>query len=113
MSARGAFALLQKIGRALMLPVSVLPVAGLLLGLGSAKLGLFPDAVSSVLAQAGGAIFTALPADVGDDHDGGASQFGQGLIDDRELQIDAQQVRIPGFSQPLVYRKDERYADML
>ncbi|WP_373389519.1 beta-ketoacyl synthase [Pseudomonas alcaligenes] len=39
--------------------------------------------------------------------------FGQGLIDDRELQIDAQQVRIPGFSQPLVYRKDERYADML
>jgi PTS system glucose-specific IIC component len=59
--ARGAFAVLQKIGRALMLPVSVLPVAGLLLGLGSAKLGLFPDAVSSVLAQAGGAIFTALP----------------------------------------------------
>ncbi|MEO4048882.1 beta-ketoacyl synthase [Pseudomonas sp. CAU 1711] len=39
--------------------------------------------------------------------------FGQGLIDDRELQIDAQQVRIPGFAQPLLYRKDERYADML
>ena len=61
MSARGAFALLQKIGRALMLPVSVLPVAGLLLGLGSARLGLFPEAVASVLAQAGGAIFTCLP----------------------------------------------------
>jgi len=57
----GAFALLQKVGRALMLPVSVLPVAGLLLGLGSAKLGLFPDAVASVLGQAGGAIFTSLP----------------------------------------------------
>ena len=56
-----AFALLQKIGRALMLPVSVLPVAGLLLGLGSAKLGLLPDAVASVLGQAGGAIFTSLP----------------------------------------------------
>lgn len=56
-----AFALLQKIGRSLMLPVSVLPVAGLLLGLGSSKLGLFPDAVASVLGQAGGAIFTSLP----------------------------------------------------
>jgi PTS system glucose-specific IIC component len=56
-----AFVLLQKIGRALMLPVSVLPVAGLLLGLGSAKLGLLPDAVASVLGQAGGAIFTSLP----------------------------------------------------
>ena len=56
-----AFAFLQKIGRALMLPVSVLPVAGLLLGLGSSKLGLFPDAVATVLAQSGGAIFTALP----------------------------------------------------
>lgn len=39
--------------------------------------------------------------------------FGQGLIDDQQLQIDRQQVRIPGFNQPLVYRKDERYADML
>ena len=47
MRGRGAFALLQKIGRSLMLPVSVLPVAGLLLGLGSAKLGLFPEAVAT------------------------------------------------------------------
>lgn len=39
--------------------------------------------------------------------------FGQGLIDDQQLQIDRQQVRIPGFNQPLVYRKDERYTDML
>lgn len=39
--------------------------------------------------------------------------FGNDLIDDRELQIDTQQVSIPGFAQPLVYRKDERYADML
>ena len=30
-----AFDLLQKMGKALMLPVSVLPVAGILLGLGS------------------------------------------------------------------------------
>jgi PTS system glucose-specific IIC component len=33
-----AFAILQQLGKALMLPVSVLPVAGLLLGLGSARL---------------------------------------------------------------------------
>lgn len=57
----GAFALLQKVGRSLMLPVSVLPVAGLLLGLGSAKLGLFPEGVANVLAQSGGAVFTSLP----------------------------------------------------
>lgn len=61
MSGIGAFSLLQKIGRALMLPVSVLPVAGLLLGLGNSKLGLFPDALATVLGQAGGAIFTSLP----------------------------------------------------
>lgn len=61
MRGTGAFSLLQKIGRALMLPVSVLPVAGLLLGLGSAKLGLFPDVVASLLGQAGGAIFASLP----------------------------------------------------
>lgn len=29
-----AFALLQKMGKSLMLPVSVLPIAGLLLGIG-------------------------------------------------------------------------------
>ena len=36
---KGAFAFLQKIGKALMLPVSVLPVAGILLGVGAAKFG--------------------------------------------------------------------------
>ncbi len=61
MTAGRALALLQRVGRALMLPVSVLPVAGLLLGLGSAQLGLFPPGVANVLAQAGGAIFTSLP----------------------------------------------------
>ena len=33
-----AFAFLQKIGKSLMLPVAVLPVAGLLLGIGSGLL---------------------------------------------------------------------------
>lgn len=54
---RAAFAWLQKIGKALMLPVSVLPAAGILLGVGSAKFPWIPPVVSSVMAQAGGAIF--------------------------------------------------------
>jgi glucose PTS system EIICB or EIICBA component len=56
-----AFTLLQKIGKALMLPVSVLPVAGLLLGVGSAHFTWLPPALSDVMAQAGGAIFGNLP----------------------------------------------------
>ena len=39
--------------------------------------------------------------------------FGNDLIDDQQLQIGEQGIRIPGFAQPLLYRKDERYADML
>lgn len=54
---KNAFGWLQKIGKSLMLPVSVLPVAGILLGVGSAKLTWLPDAVSTIMAQAGGAIF--------------------------------------------------------
>ena len=58
---QNAFALLQKIGRAMMLPVSVLPVAGILLGVGSANFSWLPPIVSLVMAQAGGAIFGFLP----------------------------------------------------
>src|ERR1044072_1783317 len=54
---KDAFAVLQKIGKSLMLPVSVLPVAGILLGVGSAKFSWLPDVVSTVMAQSGGAIF--------------------------------------------------------
>jgi len=56
-----AFGLLQKIGKSLMLPVSVLPVAGLLLGVGSAGFSWMPDLVSKIMAQAGGVIFSNLP----------------------------------------------------
>jgi len=56
-----AFSLLQKIGKAMMLPVSVLPVAGMLLGVGSANFTWLPPIVSLVMAQAGGAIFGFLP----------------------------------------------------
>ncbi len=58
---RTAFGWLQKIGKSLMLPVSVLPVAGILLGVGSAKFTLLPPVVSNVMAQAGGAVFGNLP----------------------------------------------------
>lgn len=58
---RAAFGWLQKIGKSLMLPVSVLPAAGILLGVGSAKFSLLPVIVSSVMAQAGGAVFGNLP----------------------------------------------------
>ena len=40
-----------------MLPVSVLPVAGILLGIGSAQFTWLPDVLSNVMAQSGGAIF--------------------------------------------------------
>jgi PTS system glucose-specific IIC component len=58
---KNAFATLQKVGKSLMLPVSVLPVAGILLGVGSAKLSWLPEIVSNVMAQSGGAIFSNLP----------------------------------------------------
>lgn len=54
---RAAFGWLQKIGKSLMLPVSVLPAAGILLGVGSAKFKILPAVVSSVMASAGNAIF--------------------------------------------------------
>src|ERR671929_178172 len=54
---RAAFGWLQKIGKSLMLPVSVLPAAGILLGVGSAKFAWLPPVVSSVMAQAGGGVF--------------------------------------------------------
>lgn len=60
-SLRGSFGWLQKIGKSLMLPVSVLPAAGLLLGIGSAKFSWLPEIVSTVMAQSGGAIFGNLP----------------------------------------------------
>src|SRR6188508_778574 len=58
---QNAFSLLQKIGKCMMLPVSVLPVAGILLGVGSANFSWLPEAVSQVMAAAGSAIFGNLP----------------------------------------------------
>jgi glucose PTS system EIICB or EIICBA component len=59
---RTAFGWLQKIGKSLMLPVSVLPVAGILLGVGSADFAKeMSPIVANVMAQAGGAVFGNLP----------------------------------------------------
>jgi len=54
---QGAFAFLQKIGKALMLPVAVLPVAGLLLGVGAAHFEWLPAIVSQLMKDSGDVIF--------------------------------------------------------
>ncbi|HGN1992354.1 TPA: PTS glucose transporter subunit IIBC, partial [Proteus mirabilis] len=53
---KNLFVVLQKIGKSLMLPVSVLPIAGILLGVGSAGLSWIPVSVSQVMAEAGGSV---------------------------------------------------------
>src|SRR4029079_11544528 len=60
-SFKNAFSLLQKIGKCMMLPVSVLPVAGILLGVGSANFSFLPESVSLIMAKSGDAIFGNLP----------------------------------------------------
>jgi len=58
---KNLFANLQKVGKALMLPVSVLPVAGILLGVGAANFSWLPDVVSQIMEQAGGSVFGQMP----------------------------------------------------
>ncbi|MDR2352376.1 MAG: PTS glucose transporter subunit IIBC [Deltaproteobacteria bacterium] len=48
---------LQKIGKSLMLPVAILPVAGILLGVGSSNFSWMPDIVSEVMKNGGSIIF--------------------------------------------------------
>ncbi|WP_326820211.1 PTS transporter subunit EIIC [Streptosporangium sp. NBC_01756] len=60
------FAVLQRIGRSLMMPIAVLPAAGLLLRFGQDDLlgrtdNAFLDQVAGVFAAAGGALFDNLP----------------------------------------------------
>ncbi|WUI00662.1 PTS transporter subunit EIIC [Spirillospora sp. NBC_00431] len=58
-------AMLQRIGRSLMLPIAVLPAAGILLRLGQKDMlgadGLEWNRVAEIVLQAGEALFTALP----------------------------------------------------
>ena len=51
------FGQLQKIGRSLMQPVAVLPVAGLMLGIGNAGFAFIPEAVNKVMLAAGEGVF--------------------------------------------------------
>ncbi|MDR1044400.1 MAG: PTS glucose transporter subunit IIBC [Candidatus Adiutrix sp.] len=54
---KNTFAFLQKIGKSMMLPVAILPVAGLLLGLGSSELSWMPDVVAQIMKAGGSFIF--------------------------------------------------------
>ncbi len=58
---KALFANLQKVGKSLMLPVSVLPVAGILLGVGAADFSWIPAIVSNLMEQAGGSVFGQIP----------------------------------------------------
>ncbi|MDE5285156.1 MAG: PTS glucose transporter subunit IIBC, partial [Buchnera aphidicola] len=58
---KNTFANFQKIGKSLMLPVSVLPIAGILLGIGSAHFNFLPDIFSQILAQTGSSVFSNMP----------------------------------------------------
>ncbi|WP_432453857.1 MULTISPECIES: PTS glucose transporter subunit IIBC [unclassified Agarivorans] len=54
---KNLFAQAQKVGKALMLPVSVLPVAGILLGVGAADFSWMPHIISQLMMNAGDAVF--------------------------------------------------------
>ncbi|WP_343187619.1 PTS glucose transporter subunit IIBC [Buchnera aphidicola (Periphyllus koelreuteriae)] len=55
------FANLQKVGKSLMLPVSVLPIAGILLGIGSANFHFIPNFILKIMSETGGSIFYNMP----------------------------------------------------
>lgn len=58
---KNTFSYLQKIGMSLMLPVSVLPIAGILLGIGSAKFTLIPSIISNIMIESGSSVFSNMP----------------------------------------------------
>ncbi|CAL4321776.1 PTS glucose transporter subunit IIBC [Buchnera aphidicola] len=58
---KNIFSNLQKLGKSLMLPVSVLPISGILLGIGSAHFRIIPEIVSHIMASAGGSVFNNIP----------------------------------------------------
>ncbi|WP_413110511.1 PTS glucose transporter subunit IIBC [Thaumasiovibrio sp. DFM-14] len=58
---KNLFANMQKVGKALMLPVSVLPIAGILLGVGAANFSWMPAVLSGIMEQAGGSVFGQMP----------------------------------------------------
>jgi len=55
---KNTLAFLQKVGKSLMLPVAVLPVAGLLLGIGAANFGWMPAIASELMKNSGDVVFS-------------------------------------------------------
>ncbi|QJC35989.1 PTS glucose transporter subunit IIBC [Enterobacteriaceae endosymbiont of Donacia cincticornis] len=55
------FANMQKIGKSLMLPVSILPIAGILLGIGSANFHWLPNIISTIMEKTGSSVFANIP----------------------------------------------------
>ncbi|CAL4043106.1 PTS system glucose-specific EIICB component [Buchnera aphidicola (Tetraneura ulmi)] len=58
---KNSFSSLQKIGKSLMLPVSVLPIAGILLGIGSVKFSFLPIIISNIMYKSGASVFFNMP----------------------------------------------------
>jgi len=58
---KNMFSNLQKVGKSLMLPVSVLPIAGILLGIGSANFNFVPNIISRIMSESGGSVFANMP----------------------------------------------------
>lgn len=56
-----AFGTLQQFGKAIMLPVAVMPAAGMLLAIGFNDFSFIPSILSELMMNAGGAIFGNLP----------------------------------------------------
>ncbi|MFA6074883.1 MAG: glucose-specific PTS transporter subunit IIBC [Negativicutes bacterium] len=58
-----SFSILQTVGKSLMLPVSILPIAGILLGVGNALHSHIPAlaGIGMLMENAGGAVFTLMP----------------------------------------------------
>lgn len=58
-----AFSILQTVGKSLMLPVSLLPIAGILLGVGNALHAHIPalSGLGMLMENCGGAVFTLMP----------------------------------------------------
>jgi PTS system glucose-specific IIC component len=58
---KNSFGFLQKIGKSLMIPVAVLPVAGLLLGIGASDIPFIPSSLLGLMKVSGEAVFANLP----------------------------------------------------
>ena len=58
---QNAFGVLQKVARSVMLPVMILPAAGILLGIGSIEFSFIPGFLNGILFQTGSVVFSNLP----------------------------------------------------